>query len=89
MTSRVEKKSKKNKTVAQLSEPMQACSALLKTLKAKPNASPFLEPVDWQKFGLPDYPEIITKPMDLGTITTKLEDGQYILLIYFNCFFVE
>ena len=29
---------------------------------------PFLEPVDWKAWNLPDYPLIIKRPMDLGQI---------------------
>jgi len=37
----------------------------------------FLEPVDWEAYGLHDYPDIIKVPMDLGTIHEKLEGGRY------------
>lgn len=32
---------------------------------------PFLEKVDWKNWGLPDYPLIIKKPMDLGLIQVQ------------------
>lgn len=38
----------------------------------KPEAEWFLTPVDWEALQLPDYPLIITKPMDLGTVRNKL-----------------
>jgi len=60
-----------------LTEPMSHCSKILKELQDKPDAQPFLEPVDWKAYGLTDYPEIIKKPMDLGTIQGKLETGKY------------
>ena len=50
-----------------------ACKKLLKPLAEDPSAFAFNVPVDWQKYGLTDYPKIIKKPMDLGTIKTKLE----------------
>jgi len=31
--------------------------------------------VDWKALGLVDYPDIIKRPMDLGTIKKKLENG--------------
>lgn len=34
-------------------------------------------PVDWEALKLPDYPEIIKHPMDLGTVKTQLETGIY------------
>lgn len=37
----------------------------------------FLEPVDPVALNIPTYFSIIKKPMDLKTITEKLEDGQY------------
>lgn len=33
--------------------------------------------VDPIALGIPDYPKIIKKPMDLSTMRTKLETGQY------------
>ena len=41
------------------------------------DCAPFLEPVDWRGLELYDYPTIIKKPMDLGTIQRKLERNQY------------
>merc|ERR1711959_324902 len=41
------------------------------------NAAPFNVPVDYIKLGIPDYPRIITNPMDFGTIETKLTSGAY------------
>lgn len=37
----------------------------------------FLEPVPWKELGLYEYPQIIKDPMDLGTIKTKLSNGEY------------
>mmetsp|Transcript_27314 Transcript_27314/g.62658 ORF Transcript_27314/g.62658 Transcript_27314/m.62658 type:complete len:189 (+) Transcript_27314:624-1190(+) len=51
-------------------------------------------PVDWRILGLSDYPEIIKKPMDLGTVKSRMESEQYssvqkalddIRLIWSNC----
>jgi hypothetical protein len=60
-----------------LSEEMQECYKCLKFIQSKPDAAPFLEPVDWKALNLPDYPEIIKMPMDLGTIEKKLTKGAY------------
>ncbi|KAJ3103185.1 hypothetical protein HDU97_010318 [Phlyctochytrium planicorne] len=38
---------------------------------------PFLEPVDPVKLGIPQYPLIIKNPMDLGTISKKLDLVHY------------
>ncbi|KAF3581645.1 hypothetical protein DY000_02029487 [Brassica cretica] len=40
-------------------------------------AWPFLEPVDVEGLGLDDYHKVIEKPMDLGTIRTKMEGSEY------------
>ncbi|CAM9392240.1 unnamed protein product [Chrysoparadoxa australica] len=58
------------------------------------DTEPFRAPVDWQGLGLFDYPQIISHPMDLGTIRDKLEAGEYkfasqcaadIRLVWDNC----
>jgi Bromodomain/Bromodomain extra-terminal - transcription regulation len=55
---------------------------------------PFRERVDYEAFGLADYPLIIKKPMDLGLILKKLEQKQYrtlyecaddVRLVWTNC----
>lgn len=63
--------------VAKLSESLQECYNILKFFQTRPDADAFADPVDWEAFGLMDYPEIITHPMDLSTVQQKLEDGKY------------
>lgn len=55
---------------------------------------PFREPVDYKALGLHDYPQIIKKPMDLGTIQKKLQKKEYstihqvaddVRLVWNNC----
>jgi E1A/CREB-binding protein len=41
-------------------------------------ASPFHYPVNPEELGLPDYFNVVKKPMDLSTIKTKLDEGKYI-----------
>jgi hypothetical protein len=60
-----------------LSETMQQCDGILKFLLGKPEAEAYSAPVDWEFYGLTDYPEIIKKPMDLGTIQAKMDEGKY------------
>ena len=53
----------------------QISQDLLKIVYAflsRPESAPFREPVNWQALGLDDYPLIVKKPMDLGTIKVKL-----------------
>lgn len=44
------------------------CVKMLNTLMNNKSAAPFLQPVDPIALGIPDYPTIITRPMDLSTI---------------------
>jgi hypothetical protein len=55
---------------------------------------PFREPVDWKGLGLVDYPQLISQPMDLGTIKAKLKKREYkvpmelhkdVTLVWTNC----
>jgi hypothetical protein len=75
-------------------EPLKRMSKLVNSLMTKPDAGPFCEPVDWRELELFDYPKIIKKMMDLGTIKRKLERKQYatahecaqdIRLVWQNC----
>lgn len=75
--SRSNKKKSRGKPKSNLSEEMQQCYDCLKAVMSKHEASPFLEPVDWKLYGLPDYPEIIKNPMDLGTIEKSLFAGKF------------
>lgn len=81
MSARPNKKSRKSgdssAKISKLSEPLQECFGILKFFQSRPDADAFTEPVDWEAFGLMDYPELITSPMDLGTVQGKLEDGKY------------
>ena len=66
----------------------------IETLSKEKDAYDFLAPVDYNGLGLPDYPKIIKKPMDLGTVKDNLLKGEYntirefmedITLIWQNC----
>lgn len=74
------KKSVKTPTTNMLPEELKFCKEVLRELNKKtyqPFAWPFLQPVDWQGLGLKDYPEIVPRPMDLGTMKQKIDAGQY------------
>ena len=58
-------------------EEWNACKAVLKEIRKHKDASPFLDPVDWKGLGIPDYPTIIKRPMDLGTVLQRLEANEY------------
>lgn len=51
--------------------------AMLRTLKKKAEAAPFLQPVDPVALGIPTYPDIVKKPMDLSTVERKVTNGTY------------
>jgi len=53
------------------------CGELLKTLMSHQHAWVFNTPVDPVELGLPDYFQVIKRPMDLGTIKKRLENGCY------------
>jgi E1A/CREB-binding protein len=53
------------------------CLEVLKGLQTHQHGWVFNCPVDPVELGLPDYFDIIKKPMDLGTIQKKLENGTY------------
>jgi hypothetical protein len=48
---------------------------LLKKLMEHSRAVPFLQPVDHVTY--PEYSKFIKQPMDLGTVSKKLEGGVY------------
>lgn len=53
-------------------EELRICYDIVAHLMSYPQALPFNEPVNWKLLKLPEYPKIIKKPMDLGTIKTKV-----------------
>ncbi|KAI0005490.1 Bromodomain-containing protein [Russula compacta] len=79
-------------------EQLRYCGKILDQLGRKQHVAvvgPFSEPVDWVKLSIPDYPKIVKKPMDLGTMRSKLDSGAYptaekfrddLKLIVGNCF---
>lgn len=64
-----------------LFKPDELRQALMPTLdklyRQDPESLPFRQPVDPQALGIPDYFDIVKKPMDLSTIKRKLDTGQY------------
>lgn len=58
-------------------EELAQCKAIVRDLRKHKDAQEFLEPVDWKGLGIPDYPTIIKRPMDMGTVSRRLEAGQY------------
>ena len=67
---------------------------VLSQLKDLEDSEAFLEPVNWKKLGLDDYPSIVKTPMDLKTIGRKVKSNLYstaeqfwadVDLIWYNC----
>ena len=53
------------------------CLEVLKILQLHQHGWVFNSPVDPVELGLPDYFQVIKRPMDLGTIKKRLENGCY------------
>ncbi|XP_015870529.1 transcription factor GTE1 [Ziziphus jujuba] len=56
-----------------MQELMRQFATILRQITQHKWAWPFMEPVDVQGLGLDDYYEVIDKPMDFGTIKSKME----------------
>ncbi len=63
----------------------EKCVEIMKVLQGHEYYWVFSDPVDPVKLGLPDYFDVIKKPMDLGTVQKKLDTGQYHSIDDFNC----
>jgi Bromodomain len=75
-------------------EGLRKMTKLVNHLMSRQDASPFCEPVAWRELELWDYPKIVTKMMDLGTVKRKLERNAYansyecaldVRLVWSNC----
>lgn len=55
----------------------QFCKEVTSKFIAHPLCRAFLRPVDPELDGALDYLDVISNPMDLGTVNRKLETGQY------------
>ena len=49
----------------------QQCIVTTKALINNKNGAPFSQPVDYVALGIPHYPTIIKRPMDLGSIQVR------------------
>mmetsp|Transcript_14635 Transcript_14635/g.40672 ORF Transcript_14635/g.40672 Transcript_14635/m.40672 type:complete len:215 (-) Transcript_14635:1522-2166(-) len=71
-----------------------AMSKVLQSMIQRSDTEPFRVPVDWKGMGLFDYPTLIKKPMDLGTVKRNINSRKYktipdaaedIRLVWTNC----
>ena len=76
------------------SSEMNKIEHILEELINDPISEAFSVPVDYELYGLDDYPKIVKKPMDLGTVQKNLQNGKYkdvkkalddIQLVWDNC----
>ncbi|XP_057493167.1 transcription factor GTE11-like [Actinidia eriantha] len=68
---RKEKRRKMDRSVT------QQCYKVLRELMTHPAGWVFNQPVDPVKLNIPDYSSVISEPMDLGTVNTKLASYMY------------
>ena len=61
-------------------EQVDSSKWILAKLEKQSESISFVDPVDFQALDLPDYPTVITSPMDLGTVRVKLEEGLYMTI---------
>ena len=69
-----------------------AMTTIIDMLMKRPDSADFREPLDWRGMGLKDYPKVIEKPMDLGTVKQNIKSyrtihhcADDIRLIWSNC----
>jgi hypothetical protein len=71
-----------------------AMTKLVQTIFQRADAEPFRVPVAWKEMGLFDYPRIVKKPMDLGTVKKNIASKKYksvteaaddVRLVWMNC----
>ncbi|GLJ15976.1 hypothetical protein SUGI_0264390 [Cryptomeria japonica] len=80
LNGREEKKPKESHPVQQpKADPiiMKQCGTILRRLMLHKHGWVFNTPVDIVKLEIPDYPKVIKKPMDLGTVKKRLDANFY------------
>ena len=61
--------------LVRLNEHMRKCLGLLRDLQRQPQGAWFAAPVDWRALNLPDYPDVVKRPMDFATVKNNVETG--------------
>ena len=59
------------------SQAFAECRNIVAFLERHNKAEAFQEPVDYVALGIPDYPKVVAHPMDVSTLSDKLEQGHY------------
>lgn len=74
---------------------MRICDRIIKKLWSMPSASAFYEPVDAEALNIPQYYQVIKRPMDLSSVRRNLEGEEFstiweferdIRQIFWNCY---
>jgi hypothetical protein len=87
-------KKRRAKVQMGVEELSEYCQKVLQIFLEHPLSWPFLAPVDVVALGIPDYLHVIKQPMDLGTISKRLNDQEYkriedfvedVRLVWKNC----
>lgn len=55
----------------------ESCLQIMDKVMKRPCAALFLEPVDPERDGAPNYYNVVKRPVDLGTIRKRLENDEY------------
>eukprot|EP00980_Cylindrotheca_fusiformis_P002470 scaffold584_cov132-Cylindrotheca_fusiformis.AAC.23 len=58
-------------------EAFKECQQIIRYLNRQSKIGPFLEPVDPVALNIPHYHDVIKNPMDVSTLSEKLENGHY------------
>lgn len=58
-------------------EAFNECQGIIKYLHRQRDIGAFLEPVDPVALNIPGYFDVVKNPMDLSTVSQKLQNGQY------------
>jgi bromodomain-containing factor 1 len=76
-------------------EQFRYLQSVMREIKKSPSANPFIKPVDDVALKIPDYYRIVKNPMDLGTISERVDKKLYMdirefeidmQLIFSNCY---
>lgn len=59
------------------SQAFKECKNIISQLERHAKIGPFMEPVDPIALNIPTYFQVIKRPMDMSTLTKKLENGDY------------
>ncbi|CAL8100581.1 unnamed protein product [Orchesella dallaii] len=68
---------RQNTRVFETSKLRKYLGPVLHRLERHEHSGPFLQPVDAEALGLANYNDIVKHPMDLSTVSNKLETGTY------------